>query len=266
MATGYEKAKAKAEALRSEAVVKDNELAEFTSKIPVVSGEIASKFKEYAELGSENVSGLKVPQLKIHVANKSKNNILADGTEPNNGWYFYTHTQEQYQQVLCHILYVTNGYYAKPMEGSDKDKSFNQLISGLIVDGEEFRPFVYYLSGLKLQPMWDFMGAVVSKVTRDKQNPVPMFALEIAMGVAKTESKFGQVFIPTFELKGVTTDIGRFQFLADSVPGARDMAEQIKANSKIEIPEAVKTISHEDIEQDQADASLVRDAQEIFGA
>ena len=58
------------------------------------NAELAKMYSDNAQVGSQNLSG-GMPILKIHSTGRSVNE-LADGMEPNNGWFFYKPTKEQF--------------------------------------------------------------------------------------------------------------------------------------------------------------------------
>src|SRR3990167_10143390 len=82
-------------------------------------------YKENALVGSDNLSG-QTPSLKIHTTGRSTNNQLADGSEPNDGWFFYGSTGQQFQTVQAHILAISRGFKAKGL--TDGKEVFNQLM------------------------------------------------------------------------------------------------------------------------------------------
>ena len=177
-------------------------------------------FQENAEVGSKNLSG-ELPLLKVHAAGRSQKNELADGSEPKDGAFFYKPTREQFDSVIVHILSVSRGFRAEGLE--DKKDIFNQIVSGVIVDGAELKPFTMYFTGLKLQNLWNF-GKEASAYTKAKPVPVPMFALTVKLTTKKVAHKFGKSWVVEFEIlrqEGgapiVVTDEGLFVYLKDNV-------------------------------------------------
>lgn len=183
------------------------------------NAELAKMYSESAQVGAENLSG-ELPLLKVHAVGKSTKNELSDGSEPKDGWFFYKPTGEQFETVRCHILTISRGFRA---EGMEKKEIFNQVMGGVIIDKGEMKPFVMYMTGLKLAPMWEF-GKSVSKYTKMKPVPIPMFALTVKLTTEKVANAYGKSWVVRFELEKneadgspvLVMDPGEFQFLKDS--------------------------------------------------
>lgn len=227
-----EKAIEKKEMSNALATVKENE-------------NLAKLYKDNAHLGSDNLAG-SLPLLKIHSVGKSVKNELADGKEPKDGYFFYTKDGTQYESVICHILSISSGYRA-PGLGEDKDKKrFNQLMGGVIVDGKDLKPFITYISGKRLNPMWEF-GKEASKYTKNSEFPVPLFALKVKLTTRSEKNDYGKSWLIDFEIvKGeggepeVITDEGSFVYLKDNVGIIEDTMKKIITNSsdeEIPLPE-----------------------------
>lgn len=235
MVTGYQAAKEMRDKV-SHALPENKEAIEVLDEKAmgqVVSGDLADFYKQNASVGSEEISGGKLPLLKIHQTGKSKGE-LQDGSEPTNGFFYYSPTQEQFEKVEVHILSISRGYYAKPLEGSGKDKVFTQLMGGVIIDGKEYKPFIMYLTGLKLQPLWTFGREIIAPFTKNPRFPIPMFALIVELGSEKVDTKFGKSYIPTFKLKKndkgqavIVNDAGLSQYLLDSVSTVKDIMDKV---------------------------------------
>lgn len=210
--------------------------------------ELARMYKDNAEVGAKNLVG-ELPLLKVHAAGRSSKNELVDGSEPNDGWFFYRPTREQFESVECHILTISRGFRAEGMEG--KRDVFNQVMAGVIVNNGDIKPFITYLTGLKLSPMWEF-GKEVSKYTRAKPIPVPMFALKVKLTTEKVKHSYGKSWVIKFEiLKNedgspmVVTDLGLFKYLLSHVEIVEDtIASLISAKSTEEKVEAAEEIPH----------------------
>lgn len=177
--TGLEKAretaaKIKAESTQSEEVQKINkeialsELQEIAQNAP-----LAKLYRENARIGSANLGGTS-PTMKVSFLGKSKHR-LADGGVPHDGWFFYSPTQKEFETLDVHILSVSRGFRTKATE-KDKKDPFTQLIAGICIDGT--MPFIMYLSGGRLAPMWEF-GKEANKYTHNTELPIPLFALSV---------------------------------------------------------------------------------------
>ena len=214
--------------------------------------ELAKMYAESASVGADNLSG-EMPLLKIYTANKTKNAELADGTRPNDGWFFYKPTQQQFETITAHILTISRGFRAEGMVNQKTGKrdapKFNQVMGGVIDTGDRLLPFVMYFTGLKLQNLWDF-GKEAGKYTKGKVGlPIPMFALTVKMSTDTVEGSYGPVWVVKFEIvKGendmpvVVTDPQVFGTLRRGVVKLEDMiASIIDAKSTEEAVETVET-------------------------
>lgn len=198
--------------------------------------EMKKMFAENANLGSEHLSG-QSPTLKVHSTGKSTKNFLSDGvTEPNDGWFFYAPTAEQFKEVECHILTISRGYRAEgmpdPKTGVAK-KVYNTLMAGVIVNDGKPRPFIMYMTGVKLSRMWEF-GKEAGKYTHAKPLPVPMFALRVKLTTEKIKTSFAPSWVVNFEImkdedKGpiVVANMGTFNYLRVQMAKAKETIESI---------------------------------------
>ena len=210
--------------------------------------ELAKLYKDNAEVGAKNLGG-ELPLLKVHKTGKSTTNELADGSQPNDGWFFYKPTMEQFESITCHILTISRGFRA---DGLNKKDVYHQLMGGVILDGKSnIKPFITYLTGLKLSSMWDF-GKEARKYTKARPVPIPMFSLKVKLTTEEVKSNYGKSWIIKFEIvkdkEGnpvLITDPGLFQFLLDHVEQVEDtIASVIEAKSSEEKAEAREEVPH----------------------
>lgn len=201
-----------------------------------INEELAELYRKNASIGSESLAG-ESPLLKIHAAGRSSTNQMEDGKEPNDGWFFYKATKEQFQSIDCHILMISKGFRA---EGIERTNVFNQIMAGIITNNDALKPFLMYFTGIKLSNLWAF-GKEISKYTHAKPIPVPMFALKVRLTTKKETHKYGTSWVVNFEvLKNedgspiLVTDMGRFQFLLDSVNGVQETIESLIKNKSTE--------------------------------
>lgn len=244
--SGHDEARAMADKLKAETEAKKK--AEEQNKIEALNQletigqntELAKMYTDSAKVGASNLGG-ELPLLKVHQTGKSTKNELSNGTEPSDGWFFYKPTGEQFETLQCHILTISRGFRA---EGLNNDKVFNQIMGGVIIDGQDFKPFVMYITGKKLSQMWEF-GKMASKYTHAKPIPIPMFALTVNLTTRKEENNFGKSWLIDFEiLKSkdgtpvVITDPGEFQFIKDNVATVEETIEGViaaKTNKESEV-------------------------------
>lgn len=242
---GYDKAKAQADKIKAETVAEEEKKAEnmqiVKSSLSALqeNNDLAKMYQANAKAGADNLAG-ELPILKVHSVGKSSKNELVDGSEPEDGYFFYKPTQEQFKELSCHILTVSKGFRAAGIEG-DKE-IFNQMVGGVFIDETgDFKPFVMYLTGLKLSYMWEF-GKEASRYTRAKPVGIPMFALTVRLWTEKIVNSFGKSWIIHFSIERnedtspkLVLDPGRFQFLADNVGLIEDTISQViqsKTNKK----------------------------------
>lgn len=233
--TGIAKARKTAEGIKVKTAsekkaaneVVDRELAKLQE-----SPELVKMYRDNAELGSENLSG-SLPLLKIHKAGRSKNE-LADGSEPEDGYFFYKQDGSQYEKIDCHILSISRGFRAPGMDNRKKDKIFNQLMGGVIIEKDgDLKPFLTYITGLKLAPMWEF-GKEASKYTKRSRFPIPLFALSVKLTTKSEKHQYGESWIVNFEIVKnedgtpvIVTDEGLFVYLKDHVSTIQETMERI---------------------------------------
>lgn len=205
------------------------------------NAELAKMYNDSADIGSENIQG-SYPILKIHSAGRSMNNELADGSEPNHGWFFYKPTKEQFKTLKCHILTVSKGFRAKKI-GDDKATVFNQILSGLIIEDGEPKPFMMYFTGsTRLQSLWNF-GKVAAEYTHMKPVSIPMFALTVELETKSTvisyqdkdgKTQQSKAFAIDFKIAKnedgspvIVTNPQEFTFLRDSVSKMQDLIDSL---------------------------------------
>ena len=202
-----EKLKAKVDGWKNEAKEKseivEREVQNALQNI-TKNSKLAGMYNQSAQMGTEGIQS-STPILKLHIANKSKGDILSNGEEANDGWFFYGKTKQQFQNPLVRIFNITRGFYAKGMEdeatGEKKDRVFNQIVSGVIIEDGELLPFIMYFTGSKLQNLWNF-AKDIEFLTKAKPVGIPMFALTLKLSREKKDigSKYGLVNMIKFEI------------------------------------------------------------------
>lgn len=244
---------AKKEVEKQETAIALNQLAQLSQ-----NAEMAKMYQESAQVGADNLSG-ELPILKVHAVGKSTKNELRDGSEPTDGYFFYKPTGEQFKDLRVHVLTISKGFRAEGMQnnGSQNKMVFNQVLGGVIISEGEMKPFVMYMTGLKLNPLWEF-GKAASKYTHMKPVAIPMFALTVKMTTEKIANNYGKSWIVNFEIEKtedgspvLVMDPGEFQFLKDHVEMVEDTIASIIT---------AKTVKGE------SDEEYVRGAEEVFTA
>jgi hypothetical protein len=180
---------------------------------------IAELYKLNAMVGSEEMVGGASPLLKIYSVGKSTGE-LGDGTKPHDGWFFYAPTQEEFETVNCHIVRVSRSFRTPKLNDETGKPAFNQLLGGVMVNGEKYQPFIMYINGLKLRPMWDFMRDTVAPYIHNQLQPVPMFALKVKLSTKQVDTTIKtKAWIVQFDLLTendwpvLVKDEGLFDFL-----------------------------------------------------
>lgn len=227
--TKEQEAKEHEELVRQQAAImkKKSEITTITD-----NADLMQMYQDNADLGAENLAG-ELPLLKVHVQGRSTKNELADGSEPKDGSFFYKPTQQEFASPLtCHILTISKGFRAPGMEG--KKEVFNQIVGGLILDEGDYRPFIMYVTGLKLSYLWDF-GKAASRYTKGKPVRIPMFAMKVNLSTQTIPNSIGgKSWIIKYDIVKDETDhpvlvldAGEFQFLKATAEGLQETISQL---------------------------------------
>lgn len=259
-----EKARAVADKLRKEKEEKDAsseknvEAAKSQLANIEANSNLAAMYNESANVGAENIGGQSLPILRVHAAGKSTNNELEDGGEPKDGNFFYKPTKEDLgNEIDVHILTISRGYKSEPMEGSDKDYTFNQIVGGII--GND-KPFVMYFNGSKLQNLWNF-GKEAGQYTRRKPVAFPMFSLKIQLSTRKGEKgKYAAPWIVDFKIirteesqPELIMDEGEFQYLRENVAVMEETIAGVIAATELKPAHVAEAINGEEVESNTVD-------------
>lgn len=233
--------------------------------LAVISGneDLMKMYQDNANVGAENLGG-QSPALKIHATGRSTKNYLNDGTEPNDGYFFYAPTSEQFKEIECHILTISRGYRADGMD--DRKNVFNQLMAGVIVNDGKPRPFIMYINGLRLSRMWEF-GKEAGKYTHAKPISIPMFALRVKLTTNKVEAEYQpgkktRVWVTEFEIMKnddgspvVVSNLKVFDYLKAQVAQAKETIQSI-----------IEAKATEDVTTDPRDLPETVDEQKVLNA
>lgn len=217
--------------------------------------ELYKAYKDNANLGADNLGGT-IPQLKIHTTGKSSKNELANGKQPQDGNFFHTLTQKEYEDALVHILAISGGYRSE-----FRGKSvYTQLLSGIMISDTEYVPFVTFLTGKKLAPMWEF----AKEIKKWTQKGIPMFALTVKLDKHSEKNDFGSSWIIDFELvkdsEGIPTlvhDMAEFNMLKDKVSEMKDVMRAISESQSGEEEVGVAEVEEkEELKEDPDDVNF----------
>jgi hypothetical protein len=122
----------------------------------------------------------------LKVTEALSKNELEDGTRAVAGQLYYSPDKVAYNSLHASILTISRGFYAMDNGQVPKPK-YTVLLGGMILS--TLKPFVMFVSGTRLQNMWDF-GKVIKPLT--KQAGIPMFALEVELSTEMVENAAGQ--------------------------------------------------------------------------
>jgi len=207
--------------------------------ISISNPELVNLYQKNANVGSENLGGAS-PLLKIHSTGRSNTNFLVNGKEPNDGWFFYKSTREQFETIECHILSISRGFR---VDGLNKKAVYNQILGGVFFSEGKMLPFITYFTGKKLSNMWEF-GKEASQYTKAKPVAIPIFALKVKLTTEKVTVEYEPgkktgVWLVNFEIIKdekdrpiIVKDVAEFNVLRANVDSVNKII-----NSIIEIKE-----------------------------
>lgn len=193
----------KAEKEQKELVTKEKLKTEL-AKINVDS-DLARMMAEDSMVGAENIRGASMPFMKVSAAGKSSH-VLADGSRPTDGYFFYAPTKEEFKDLTVNILTVSKGFWLEQLEKEGQEKKppkFTQVIGGMFqhpTDG--LKPFVLFIQGRKWPALNKFTKEA-SQYTHMKPIPVPMFSLLVKLTTHQEDNKEygGWLHIVDFEIE-----------------------------------------------------------------
>lgn len=174
-----------------------------------VPSEVADFFKNNANVGSENIEQSVAPILKVVEGMTN----LPEGVEPKLGHFYYAPTTEQFKSLQVSIMTISRSFYAEGIskDGEPKKAVFNQIVAGVIL--ETMQPFMMYVTGLRLQPLWNF-ASDMSVFTKHRTYPIPMFAMKVNLSTERVKNSVGAYnYIVKFSVD--RTDDGHPQVIDD---------------------------------------------------
>lgn len=213
--------------------------------------DLMAMYGDSADLGSENIGGESLPLLKVHSSGKSLGDTLLNGEEPHNGYFFHKKTQQEFKEVLCHVLTISRGFRADGIEG--KKDVFNQVLGGVVINDGQFLPFLMYFTGTKLQNLWDF-GKEASQYTKMKPVGIPMFALTVKLTTEKVIEGAKNWFVIKFNISRdvegnpeIVTNKEEFVLLRNNVSKVQEMIDRLIAKKATEDTAQIVTEDPENI-------------------
>lgn len=165
-----------------------------TSELAINDSEVLALFKDDAQLGMEDMGqGGSIPILTLLGANSNviKNDEKdTSGNDLKIGRFFHSETRIQYEKLEANILYIKEAQLPKFQKPGEF--GLNYVIGGIIRD-ESKAPFIMYIKGMSLSSFFAFKTDL-QKLTSNKQQPIPMYALIVRIEKEVKESKgFGKV-------------------------------------------------------------------------
>ena len=166
---------------------------------------------------AERLGGIRLPYLRIFVANKSTA-LLVNGEEPKDGNFYYVPTKKEYESVECHILHISKGFRmeALPDENGVIKTPYTHMVTGIITnDPEDYVPFVLTIQGqARLAAVWDFQKIL----SKERGGKVPTYAMKVVMTTEKVKIKDNKGIertarIPKFEWK--RDENGNIEYITD---------------------------------------------------
>ncbi len=146
---------------------------------------LSEEMQKMMQSDARQEAKLSLPWLNVYVANRSTV-TLADGSDPHDGWFYYSPKQEEFENPLCHILHISRGF--RILQKDDKGNMvprYMHFISGLIEDDTQ-KPFVLKISGKnRLERFWEFRD-VIRKLNKAGY---PTFALLVKLSTEKITFK-----------------------------------------------------------------------------
>lgn len=205
-----------------------------------VPKELQRFLKENASVGSENLGGASLPQLKVHEA--TSKNKTEDGQYCKTGTFFYSPDRTSHEELTVSIMIISRGFRTldtdengqpKRKKSGELDIRFNQFVGGMILETQQ--PFIMFVGGTRLQKLWDFRD-VIRPFTKGKQ-AVPMFSLKVKLTLEEIETNFGRSYVVNYELikEGdmlqIIADMDMLQLLRSGVDLLKDkMTDFIETN------------------------------------
>lgn len=203
--TGKDKMAAKAAELKGQTQEKDEaerksalSALEKTRQIISSNPEMMARMQEDAN--EEQKDRRELPLLKVYIANKSHFTLL-DGSEPHNGWFIHTITQQEYPEVYCHILKISRGFrmLGLPDEKTGvAKKQWTHIVAGVMLNDAPV-PFWMLVSGQnRVQRLWAFQD----ELRKYNKAGIPSFPLTIKLTTEKVEiSKTRQAVVINFAVE-----------------------------------------------------------------
>jgi len=158
-----------------------------------VNEDVKKFYKTNADVGSTNLAG-SLPQLKVTESNSK--NEGPDGQFTKAGTFYYSPTGESFDELEVSIMTISRGFYALDNSKEPKPK-FTQLVGGMILESKQ--PFITFISGTRLQGMWDF-GKEIKPFTKNKENPVPMMAFKVTLKLREVKTNYGTNHVIDFHV------------------------------------------------------------------
>jgi len=165
-----------------------------TNELAIKDSEVLAMFQADAQMGLEDAGDAGSTPMLVMLSSQSsaikEDEKDAEGNDLKIGNFFHTGTRLQYASPEVNILYIKEAYLPKFQKPDET--ALNYVIGGIIRD-ETKAPFIMYIKGMSLSSFFEFK-ADIARVTGNKQQPIPLYALIVKMTKDVKESKgFGKV-------------------------------------------------------------------------
>lgn len=165
-----------------------------TNELAIKDSEVLAMFQADAQMGLEDAGDTGSTPMLVMLSSQSaaikEDEKDASGNDLKIGRFFHTGTRIQYDSPEVNILYIKEAYLPKFQKPDET--ALNYVIGGIVRDDSK-APFIMYIKGMSLSSFFEFKTDV-ARVTGNKQQPIPLYALIVKMTKEVKESKgFGKV-------------------------------------------------------------------------
>lgn len=230
--TGEDKLRAKVEELKAKPAQKTEPTKEELEAKELALARQKELVKKLLEQDAQNEakeSGASLPFLSLYISNRSTS-LLADGKTPNDGWFYYTKTQEQFENPLVHICHITRGF--RVLKKDDKGQmvpKYMHIVSG-VLEGDLKMPFFLTIGGSqRLERLWEFRDLL----RKHNNKGIPSYAMLIKLSsenvkIKKPDGQPGMAKVINFD---ISTGIDGQPDVIDDynlIMGLRQATEELK--------------------------------------
>lgn len=198
--------KLKADVAKKEAVVEKTE-EQVKQELAIRQEKVKQMLAEDAKTEAQE-SGASLPFLSLYIMNRSTS-LLADGKTPNDGWFYYTKTQEQFERPLVHICHISRGF--RVLKKDDKGEmipKYMHIVSGVLA-GDVSMPFFLTIGGSqRLERLWEFRDLL----RKQNNKGVPAYSMMVELSsenvkIKKPDGQPGMAKVINFDISKTNGEI-----------------------------------------------------------